>query len=285
MRKMPVIFLLVILVLSSMACSIGLPFQFSEAGETSVMEINEAHSTGSPVALSLTMGGGRVSIQPGAEKLVEGTVKYNFDAWKPVIERGVASLTIRQEFDLNDVPFDLDESVNEWDLKLGSKPMDLTINGGAYDADFDLSGLAITRLKINEGASNTEVRFSQPNPEVMEKLSFHTGASQVKLFGLANANPKEITFSSGAGAYTLDFSGELRQDIDVTINSAISDLKIIVPKGTHCQVDVTEGVSNVNISGTWTNQDQVYSTKGEGYTINITVQMGLGNIELIQEEE
>jgi hypothetical protein len=285
MRKLPLILLLVILALSSLACSLRLPFQFSEAGETRVMEINEAHSTGSPVALNLVMGGGKVSIQPGAQNLVEGTVKYNFDAWKPVIERGLATLTIRQEFDISDVPFDLDDSVNEWDLKLGTKPMELTINGRAYDADFDLSGLAITRLKINEGASSTEVHFSQPNPEVMERLSFNTGASQVKLFGLANANAKEIAFSSGAGAYTLDFSGELRQDVEVTINSAISDLKIIVPKGTLCRVDVTEGVSNVNISGTWTNQDQVYSTKGEVYSINITVQMGLGNIELIQEGE
>jgi hypothetical protein len=77
----------------------------------------------------------------------------------------------------------------------------------------------------------------------------------------------------------------LRQDIEVTINSAISDVKIIVPAGTHCQVDVTEGVRNVNITGTWPNQDQVYSTGGDGYTIHITIQMGLGNVELIQEGE
>ena len=284
MKRLVVISLLLILALTSLAC-FRLPFQFSEPGDTKVMEINEAHSTGSPVALTLMMGGGKVSIQPGAQNLVEGTVKYNFDAWKPVIERGLASLTIRQNFDLKDVPFDLNDSVNEWDLKLGSKPMDLTINGGAYEANFELGGLSITRLRISEGASSTEVLFSQPNPEVMEKLSFNTGASQVKLIGLANANPKEIAFSSGAGAYTLDFSGELRQDIEVTINSAISDVKIIVPAGTHCQVDVTEGVSNVNITGTWTYQDQVYSTGGDGYTIHITIQMGLGNVELIQEGE
>jgi hypothetical protein len=117
-----------------------------------------------------------------------------------VIERGLASLTIRQTFDLKAVPFDLNDSVNEWDLKLGLKPMDLTINGGAYEANFELGGLALTRLRISEGASSTEVHFSQPNPEVMEKFSINTGASQVKLIGLANANPKEIAFSSGAGA-------------------------------------------------------------------------------------
>ncbi len=284
MRKHTIIFMLLILALTSLAC-FRLPFQFSEAGETRVMEINEAHSTGSPVALTLMMGGGKVSILPGAENLVEGTVRYNFDAWKPEIERGLASLTIRQNFELKDVPFDLDDSVNEWDLKLGAKPMELTINGGAYDADFELGGLAITRLRISEGASSTEVHFSKPNPEVMEKLSFNTGASQVKLIGLANSNAREIAFSSGAGAYTLDFSGELRQDIEVSINSAISDVKIIVPEGIHCQVDVTEGVSNVNITGTWTNQDQVYTTSGDGYTIHITIQMGLGNVELIQEGE
>jgi len=51
--------MLLILALTSLAC-FRLPFQFSEAGETQVMEINEAHSTGSPVALTLIMGGGKV---------------------------------------------------------------------------------------------------------------------------------------------------------------------------------------------------------------------------------
>ncbi len=208
-----------------------------------------------------------------------------FAELKPVIDRGVGSLSIEQEFNWDKLPVDLDNTINEWDLKLGAKPMDLTINGGAYEATFDLSGLALTSLSINEGASSTEVLFSEPNPETMESLTYHTGASQVSIMGLGNANFKQMEFSSGAGSYTLDFGGSLKQDASVRINSAVSEVKIIVPKGMACQVDVTDGVSNVNISGTWTNKDKVYSTTGEGPTLFIRIQMGLGNIVLMQSED
>ncbi len=283
MSRKTVLVALTILAITSLACSIGLPFKSVKTKDTQVMEIKEAHSSGSPVNLTLTMGAGKFSLQPGSENLVEGTIRYNVSELKPVIERGVASLSINQQIDFKSVPLDLNNTINEWDLKLGTKPMELTINGGAYDAKFDLSGLALTKLAINEGASNTEVQFSKPNPETMDSFAYQTGASQVKIVGLGNANFKEMRFSSGAGAYTLDFSGSLQQDANVVISSAISEIKIIVPEGTHCVVDVSEGVSNVDIQGTWTNRDQVYSTPGDGYTITIKIQMGLGNVVLIQE--
>lgn len=283
MKRNIILVTLTILAITSLACSIGLPFESVKTIDTQVMEIKESHSSGSPVSLTLAMGAGKFSLQPGAENLVEGTIRYNVTEFKPVIERGVASLSITQQVDFKKVPLDLNNTINEWDLKLGAKPMELTINGGAYDASFDLSGLALQKLNINEGASNTDVNFSKPNPETMESFSYQTGASQVKIVGLGNANIKEMKFSSGAGSYTLDFSGTLQQDVNVVISSAVSEVTIIVPEGVHCVVDVSEGVSNVDIQGTWTNRDQVYSTPGDGYTITIKIQMGLGNVVLIQE--
>jgi hypothetical protein len=35
---------------------------------------------------------------------------------------------------------------NEWDLKLGSAPMDLVISAGAYDGTIELGGLALKSL-------------------------------------------------------------------------------------------------------------------------------------------
>jgi hypothetical protein len=284
-RKISIFISITILLFSSLACSIGLPFNTAKTGETEVFTIDEEDSTASNVKLTFAMGAGKFTLQPGAKKLVEGTVTYNISELKPVIERGVGSLYIHQDFNWDKIPIDPDNTINEWNLKLGSTPMDLTINGGAYEANFDLSGLAITDLDVNEGASSTEITFSQPNPETIERISYHTGASQVKITGLANANFKEMNFSSGAGSYTLDFSGTLRQDANVTINSAVSEVKIIVPVGMNAQVDVQEGVSNVDINGTWTSINNVYSTSGSGPVLYIKIQMGLGNVVLDQISE
>jgi hypothetical protein len=284
-RKIQILFAITILLFSTLACSIGLPFGTSKTGETIVQVIDEEDSTASPVKLTIAMGAGKFTLQPGATKLVEGTVTYNVDELKPVIDRGVGTLYIHQDFDWNKIPIDADNVVNEWNLKLGSKPMDLSINGGAYDASFDLSGLALTNLSIDEGASNTVITFAEPNPEIIDWISYHTGASQVKITGLANANFKEMDFSSGAGSYTLDFTGTLKQDANVSINSAVSEVKIIVPAGMNTQVDIKDGVSNVDINGTWTSKDNVYTTTGSGPVLYIKIQMGLGNVVLTQLSE
>jgi len=52
----------------------------------------------------------------------------------------------------------------------------------------------------------------------METLRYVTGASNLKLSNLANANFASMIFEAG-GNYSLDFSGELRQDAVVTIEA------------------------------------------------------------------
>ena len=107
--------------------------------------------------------------------------------------------------------------------------------------------------------------------------------SQVELIGLANANFKEMTFGGGAGSYTLDFTGTLMQDAKVTVTSGVSSMKIIIPNGTRSQVTLTGGLNNVDQSGTWTVKDKVYQTDGTGPLVSITVEMGVGNLELIHQ--
>jgi hypothetical protein len=41
--------------------------------------------------------------------------------------------------------------------------MDLTINAGAYRGTLELGDLSLTRLDINDGASQATVEFSMPN--------------------------------------------------------------------------------------------------------------------------
>ena len=55
--------------------------------------------------------------------------------------------------------------------------------------------------------------------------------------GLANANFSTMIFSSGAGDYTLDFSGDLQRDATVTITTGLSNLKLVVPKGVAATAD------------------------------------------------
>jgi hypothetical protein len=169
-------------------------------------------------------------------------------------------------------------------LKLNSEiPLDLTLYAGAYQGDMDLGGMNITHLKVNDGASDTKIKFSKPNSGSMDLLEYNSGASNVSLSGLGNANFKEMTFTAGAGNYTMDFSGELQQDANVRIDAGVSAIKVIIPQGTHAVVSVDGELKDVNTRGTWTVESDTYSTNGSGKELRIHINMNLGSLDLVQQ--
>jgi len=158
--------------------------------------------------------------------------------------------------------------------------MNLSIDSGAYDGIFEFGGLSLTRLDIKDGASNVELSFSEPNPVEMSTFTYNTGASDVKILGLGNANFTLFDFSSGAGDYTLDFSGDLRRDASIKIETGFSNLIIIVPEGVDAVVSVQGGLSNVNATTGWERSGDDYVQKGEGPTLTFVIEMGAGNLTL-----
>jgi len=158
--------------------------------------------------------------------------------------------------------------------------MNLTIEAGAYDGNFELGGLSLNNLNIKDGAANVELAFSDLNLVEMSTFHYETGASDVKMSGLANANFSIFDFSSGAGDYTLDFSGELQRDASIKISSGLSNIIIVIPEGVNAGVTVDSGASNINAGSSWSQNGKVYTQKGEGPTLTFVVDIGAGNVTL-----
>jgi hypothetical protein len=267
------------LALASMACgfTIDLPEQV-KAGP----EIKESVTVADPKAdeakVSLSFGAGDLTLSPGAKNLVDGTVFYNVEDLKPEIIEDGAEIEIKQGNFEALPPFD--GMKNEWDFKLGAAPMDLVIEAGAYNGDYELGGLALTNLTINDGAADVNLSFSKPNLVEMSEFSYTTGASDVTIEGLANANFKRFIFNSGAGDYTLDFSGELRRDATVSIDSGLSDLQLIIPSGVNALVTIDSALVDINIGGGWSQRGNTYTQSGNGPTLTIIINIGAGEITI-----
>jgi hypothetical protein len=172
--------------------------------------------------------------------------------------------------------------VMEWDLLLAEDvPMDLVINGGASQVNVDLGGLSLASLAINQGAAESRFTFSEPNQVEMSRLEINAGAANLNLFSLANANVgEEISFKGGAGNYTLDLSGELTQDLLVTIDAGLANINVIVPDDVPATLTLEGALTNVNTAGTWSRSGDTYSISGSGPQITIEVTMGAGNLDL-----
>jgi hypothetical protein len=282
--KRPILMFISILVIASLACSININIPSPKVGEKQTLEISEAAPSETPAKLAIAMGGGKLSIQPGGDKLVQGSVAYNVADWKPVITRDGASVRIEQKI-ANGIPLSkgLSNITNTWTLLIGNVPTDLSIEAGAYDGAIDLSGIPLTNLKITDGASQAQVTFDKPNPQRMDTFTYETGASNIKLIGLANANFDVMNFRGGAGNFTLDFTGKLSHDTQVNVNGGLGNLTIIVPKGSNARIVLGASLNNVSTEGVWTVEGQEYSVTGDGPTLRIDMNVGVGNLNLINK--
>ncbi|MHC1784389.1 MAG: toast rack family protein [Anaerolineaceae bacterium] len=282
--RLKIIFLVMVLALVSTACSISFNVPRASLGELVSFQIDEkTPGRDQETNVELQVGAAELTINGGSSKLLEGEIRYNNPDWKPEIKRSDDGIVISQPRmeDLNFLPSG--DSRNEWDLKVGSTPMNLIVNAGAYQGEMEFEDYAFTNFTINDGASESKITFKSPNKSDMGDLVYKTGASKVELFGLANANFENMSFDCGAGSYTLDFSGKLIRDAHVSINSGVSNIEILIPKGVNSRINVSGGLNNIDLEGTWTSTNSTYSTEGAGPTITIEIDMGVGNISLVSE--
>jgi hypothetical protein len=284
MNTKGLIVVVLVVALVTMACGLqfNLPAVDLKTGPTVTDELFVAKPDSTAVQdVQFSFGAGELNIAPGAQKgLIEGTATYNVPDLKPEITTGNAIELRTGNLELNGFPKINGDLKNEWDLKLNTNPMNLRISAGAYQGRMELGGLALESLRVSDGAADVELSFSEPNLVAMDTLRYETGASKVELTDLANANFQSMTFRGGAGDYTLDFSGDLQQDAEVTVDAGISSVTIIVPEGTNVTVFVGGGLNDVNRSGAWDKHNDEYSLSGSGPSLRINVSMGAGSLNL-----
>jgi hypothetical protein len=286
MNRKIILLAIVTLALVSLACTINinLPTTQAKTGPTVTDTINVPFpaDTQTIADVSLKFGGGNLTLQPGAQDaLVDGTATYNVSDFKPTVTIDNDNIRIEQgNLEINGIPDFTHDIVNDWNLSLGNRPMSLVIQAGAYTGNYELGGLSIERLEIGDGAAKVDVSFSSPNQIQMSSLDYTTGASEVTVKGLANANATNMTFRSGAGNYILEFSGELQNNMDVNIESGVSSVTVIVPEGMNAQVNTESGMMSISTNGSWQQNGNTYQMTGSGNTITIHVKMGAGNLKL-----
>jgi hypothetical protein len=285
MLQRTILLVIAVLVVTTISCGItvNLPEESIDIGPlvTDEIEIDYPDSD-ETTELMINFGAGELKIYPGAENLVSGSATYNVADFKPVVKTFDENVEISQgdlDYEFVGVP-NWDDVENEWNLNLGSEPIDLEIRAGAYSGRFELGGLAIEELRIASGAADVEINFSEPNILEMDTFHFETGASNVEMSDLGNANFARMDFVGGLGNYVLDFSGELQQDADIRINVGASSLTIIVPEDMAASLNLDSTLSDVDKNGDWTGSGQRFSHPGEGYTLDFDIDMGLGSVTL-----
>lgn len=174
----------------------------------------------------------------------------------------------------------------KWYLKFSNTlPISFDVELSAGNGDFDLSGLQVKDFTLSTGASDVSLSFDEPNKTFIDNLSIESGVSKFNGRNLGNANFKRFKFQGGVGAYTLDFSGKITNEVDVDVSVGLGILTIILPddvgarlfyeKSWASRLDYDRDFHTVN--------DDEYET--ENYEdapgkMNIRIDSGLGSVKV-----
>lgn len=276
--------LLLAMTLSGCGINIELPFKTEAKTGPTVTELIQVPvpDLPPPLDVNISFGAGKMTLlpNPGAD-LLSGTATYNVADFKPEITVDDTGVTLKQgNLKLNAVPTISGSIKNEWNIAIANYPIELTIKAGGYSGEFEFGGLSLTDLHITDGAANVKLKFSTPNAAAMNAFRYETGASNITLEKLGNANFQTMIFQSGAGNYSLDFSGILQRDASVFIETGLSRLVISVPEGTLAEVNFEGPLSQVITSGNWQESGNEYILEGQGPKLTITIESKAGIVTL-----
>ena len=213
--------------------------------------------------VDLKMGAGKVTVQGGANDLMDAAFSYNVTAWKPIVDYVVkdneGALSVRQ-------PSGTTNTIGtaykyEWDIHLnGTTPIDLTLNAGAGDTDMDLSDTMVRSLNVDCGASSTTIKAS---PKAMTSLSV----------------------SGGVGETVLDLTGDWKNSADIKVSGGVGSIKVTVPRNVGVTINAKRGLGSVDAQGFTrdgnTYYNATYGTTGVSLTVDLSV--GVGAVTIIQK--
>ena len=230
---------------------------------------------------------GSLMLQPGGEKLVEGTITYDIPEWKPTITEDPDRVQIRQ--DERWLHAHWDNPRNDWNINLGTaRPYRLKVKTGVSRGRISLGGLPLTNLHIVTGVGDCKIMFNEPNTESLKMLRVESGVGQTEVKGLLNANAKDIKIGGGVGQIKLGFTGKRpEENTRVRIEAGIGGFEIDIDKDVSAVIKVN-GLAGVDLRGAVRTRSRsfgggVYETEsytGDGPTLDIRVVMGLGGLTI-----
>ncbi len=228
-------------------------------------------------------GAGMLSILPGgAGELYRTDIRYDSDTFDPVADYREGRLEVGVEGRGRGIKIRNTES-GAMKLALSPDiPLDLDLEFGAVEADIELGGLRVSRADIETGASETKIRFSEPNRMACESLRIQMGAAALEARGLGNANCARVRAEGGVGDLTLDFSGMWRRDLDAEVTIALGSVTLRVPENVGVRVDKDTFLADFSGPGFYKRDGHHYSENWETaeHQLTVRVEGAFGTIDV-----
>jgi hypothetical protein len=165
-----------------------------------------------------------------------------------------------------------------------SIPLDLELEFGGTEAMLELGGLALRSVRLECGATDATLGFTQPNRFHMRELDVNVGAAGFTAVHLANANADLIRVRGGVGVVDLDFSGSWTRDLAVESRVNIGKMTLRVPEDVGVRLELQRVAAGFDHEGLVKRDDAWYSPNWDRapHKLRIRAETVFGGIEVVR---
>lgn len=244
MRKL--ILITVLISITLMACSLQ---PAAETGEEVAFTFQPTMNANGTISLSLALTGGTLNISRAGAEQTSVTIQTTVAAWQPVekFEGEITSLT-QSNRPTKGTPGD---PAQTWQVSAGKAPLTLKLDGRDWAGKLDLTGVNSPSFLLIDSGSQSTIIFDEPGGKV-SNLVIDTVRSNMTVLGLANASAEQVIIEAVFGNYRLDFSGKLRQDMQVAITPGFGVMRLEIPRTANVEITYNGRTRSINIQGEWT---------------------------------
>ena len=239
-----------------------------------------------PQRIRVQYGAGRVELRSSTDPLLYAMhLRYDERRGAPVHRYDAAARRAVLGLETRDGAQRLGDHDNGGELRLvlpGTVPLDLDLQLGGTESRLDLGGLALRSLRLECGATDANIVFSQLNRVQMSDLTIDVGAADLVALHLANANADQVRVHGGVGVVDLEFGGTWTRDLAVDAKLAVGNLILRVPADVGIRIDVDRVLAGFEHEGLVKRDGAWYSTNYDAAPHKLTVhaQTYFGQIEL-----
>lgn len=233
-------------------------------------------------------GAGRLTVEPAKRDLLyEFRLRYDEDQFTPVTEydraRGKLRLAVETKDRKKGARVNRIHEDSRAALHLARNvPVALDLSFGAGEARVELGGMAVRRLHVSTGASDTRLSFRTPNRIRAESVRLEAGAASFRATGLGNARAEHFQFEGGVGETLLDFSGRWERNATATVRMGLGSVRLRLPRSLGVKVVKESFMTSFDADGLVKRGDAFYSRNWDRapHRLTLTIEAALGSIDI-----
>lgn len=240
------------------------------------------------LAVVVEYGAGELRVEPArGDLLYRMELRYDEEQVRPVMEYDRAAGRLKLGVESRDHGRGGGHRVNRGDhatVALSPRvPLALDLKFGAGTANVELGGLALERVEIATGASESHVSFGSPNLAAAGLVRVEAGAAEVHVTGIGNARARRFEFQGGLGDATLDFGGAWDHSGTASVQMGMGSVTLRLPRSLGVRVTKSSFLTSFDHGGMVKRGDAWFSRNYDQarYKLDIALDAALGSIDIV----